>query len=76
MKLTKTDALYYGRAPRGEYARIVDEFVKSDMECAEVEDLHVGVETAYRSFMLNIKKFEAPVRVVKSADKLYLVKDE
>lgn len=74
MKLVKADESAFVRLPRGEYDRIVREFLGSDMDCAEVSDLHSSALSAYRSFSMCIKKAGHPVRVSKHGDSVFLIR--
>lgn len=76
MKLVEAKDAFVGRMPRGEYARIAQEFAQSDMDCAEVKDIHIDLATAYRCFVLNIKKIGLPIHATKSGDRLFLIKGE
>lgn len=74
MKIVETKATSPGRAFRGEYIRIIREFVESDMECAEIMDLDARTETAYRCFMKHIKRNGFPIYVSKNGGRLFLFK--
>lgn len=61
---------------RNSWVPIVREFVESGMDVAEVTDLKVKADYAYRVMKAGTRRHEWPVQVVKRGDRVFLVRDE
>lgn len=78
MKLVKVNGADVGIGQRGQgkLVAIVNEFIASDMQVAEVTDLDVGLNGAYNGMRSMVSRHGLPVRVVRRKNRLFLVRTE
>lgn len=78
MKLVKVNGADVGIGPRdrGKWVAIVNEFIASDMDVAEVTEFDVGLNGAYNGMRSMVSRHGLPVRVVRRKNRLFLVRTE
>lgn len=78
MKLVKVNGADVGIGQRGQgkWVAIVNEFVASDMQVAEVTELDVDLSGAYNGMRSMVSRHGLPVRVVRRKNRLFLVRTE
>lgn len=78
MKLVKVNGADVGIGQRGQgkWVAIVNEFIASDMQVAEVTEFDGGLDGAYNGMRSMVSRHGLPVRVVRRKNRLFLVRTE
>jgi len=78
MKLVKVNGadVGIGQMGQGKWVAIVNEFIASDMQVAEVTELDVDLNGAYNGMRSMVSRHGLPVRVVRRKNRLFLVRTE
>lgn len=75
MKLTEVP-IEKANSSAGKWGRLVEEFIKADIEAAEVEDFNCTIQNAYSGMRNYIIRHELPVVCRMRSGKLYIMKAE
>lgn len=63
-------------AMRGKWIPLVNEFLNSDEDMAEIKGITGDIENAYRNLKSAIRRRKMPITVMRRKDRIFLVRSE